>query len=766
MAAPAPRVLLLDAGGYLEGLARQLAGQCIPVEHRDTQPEEGSPDATHAVVVIAPSVPHRAAVARRLRATGAPLHFIFVAAERELDAVRQGLLFAAPAGTPWSVSRADDPAIERTIVEALELGRRALQTRTTLDRLNLQLATAEPPDPSQYRRLLASDQYLASILRSAPDAIVSVTPAGVVLSWNEGASRMLGVPPSQAVGAPIASLARWSGDIGALLEAAMHERFVRTELRVGAPGGELLLDALFSSIEHEGSQVTAVAVMMRDITARKRTEEALARSEMQFRALADNITQLTWMTHADGSIFWYNRRWFEYTGTTIEQMRGWGWRDVHHPDHIERVVAKFKAHIEAQVPWEDTFPLRSRDGDYRWFLSRAVPIRDAAGRVVNWFGTNTDITAERDAQQALKEADQRKNEFISVLSHELRNPLAPIRNSVFLLEKAAGNEPVARRAREVISRQTEHLARLVDDLLDVTRIARGKIELVTRHADLAAVVRGTVEDFADVARSAGLSLSFDAPKAPIHADVDVARIAQVLGNLLHNAVKFTPAGGRIDVRMALEDGTAQIAVSDSGSGIEPELLPRLGEPFVQGERTLARSLGGLGLGLSLARGIVEMHGGRLSIASGGRDRGATFTVWLPADLAVKEASRDGAALKASTTHRSRQVLVVDDNRDAADSLAQLVRLFGHEADVAYDGPTAILRARQTHPDVILCDIGLPGMDGYEVARRVRDEMADIRVFAVSGYAQPTDLAAAAQAGFAGHVAKPPRPEEIRRIIQA
>jgi signal transduction histidine kinase len=446
-------------------------------------------------------------------------------------------------------------------------------------------------------------------------------------------------------------------------------------------------------------------------------------------------------------------------------MAGWGWTAVHHPEHLDRVVERFKQHIASGEEWEDTFPLRSRGGEYRWFLSRAFPIRDKHGRVRQWFGTNTDITEERRAQEALRLADQRKNEFISMLSHELRNPLAPIRNSIYLLERVPGDTPMANNAREVIRRQTDHLTRLVDDLLDVTRVTSGKMVLARAPTDLVEVVRAASEDHRSLIEAAGIALRVALPSAPVIAHVDAARLTQVMGNLLQNALKFSAPGGWIEVHMSAAEGWAEVGVRDGGAGIDPELLRSLFEPFVQGERSMERGQGGLGLGLALARGVVRMHGGEISARSEGRERGAEFIMRLP--LGPAEATThplgDGAD-EVAVPAAPKRVLIVDDNRDAADSLAQLVELFGHDAEVAHDGPSALACFDARHPDVVLCDIGLPGMNGYEVARRMREKGAPVRLVAVSGYAQPEDLRQSAASGFDQHVAKPPAPDAIRRLL--
>ncbi len=393
-----------------------------------------------------------------------------------------------------------------------------------------------------------------------------------------------------------------------------------------------------------------------------------------------------------------------------------------------------------------------------------------------------DLSAEKAAQRArdesearhralaekLEEADRRKDEFLAVLSHELRNPLAPIRNSVFLLRRGASADAALRdRVLGVVERQVEHLTRLVDDLLDVTRITRGKIELRRERVDLAGLVRRTGDDHRPLAQERGVELTIEVPDAPVTIEGDPTRLMQIVGNLLQNAVKFSSRGGRVSLAMAVRDGNAEIRVRDEGAGIDAGLLEHLFQPFVQAERTLARSGGGLGLGLALVKGLAEMHDGAVAVSSAGPGQGAEFTVSLP--VAAPERAPEHVRPELLTTGRPRRVarvLVVEDNPDVASSLRDLVEAFGHEVDVARSGDAALARARQNPPDVVLCDIGLPGMSGYDVARAFRGDPAlrHARLVAVSGYAQAEDRRDAAEAGFDRHIAKPPDPNELERLL--
>ncbi len=374
------------------------------------------------------------------------------------------------------------------------------------------------------------------------------------------------------------------------------------------------------------------------------------------------------------------------------------------------------------------------------------------------------MSSLRLSNERLEEVDRRKDGFLGMLSHELRNPLAPIRNSIYILEHADPAGEQARRARAVIRRQSEQLTRLVDDLLDVTRIARGKIELRRDRVDLAQLVRRAGEDHLGLMQERGVELGIDVPREPMWADGDAVRLAQVVGNLLQNSAKFTPRGGRVTLALEAVRGAAEIHVRDTGAGMDRDLLSHAFEPFVQGERTLARTSGGLGLGLALVKGLVELHGGSVRAASAGPGQGSELVARLPL---IEEVPVDRTALRrAPDRGRSRRVLVVDDSRDGAESLAELIQMFGHSVAVAYDGESAVASARASTFDVILCDIGLPGMSGYEVARALRAELGGAcpQLVAVSGYAQPEDLKKAADAGFDRHIAKPPAPGEIERLL--
>jgi len=376
------------------------------------------------------------------------------------------------------------------------------------------------------------------------------------------------------------------------------------------------------------------------------------------------------------------------------------------------------------------------------------------------------VTAEMRLSNArLREADHRKDEFLAVLSHELRNPLAPIRNALSILERSDPSATHAGNARAVIGRQVVHMTRLVDDLLDVTRIARGKIELQTAPIDLTALLARAADDHRNLLQARGQQFEAAFPNQPVVVIGDETRLAQVVGNLVQNAAKFTPSGGRVRLALRTDADHAWIDVVDTGLGIDPAVQDEIFEPFSQGKQSLARTEGGLGLGLALVKGIVDMHGGAVSVHSDGAGQGSRFTVRLPLTaMAAPMADPEPTALDGHAVS-GRRVLVVDDNQDAAQTLAELVELLGHTVLTAFDGPQALRRADAFDPDIVLCDIGLPGMSGFEVATALRERLGTrVRLYALSGYARSEDVAKARKAGFDDHLSKPADPQHIARLL--
>lgn len=553
-----------------------------------------------------------------------------------------------------------------------------------------------------------------------------------------------------------------------------------------------------SALERKNIELAAAVDQLRqEANQRRHVEEALRKSERQFRNLADNISQLAWMTDATGAVQWYNRRWFDYTGTTLEEMRGWGWRAVHHPEHEARVVKKLSHCFANGLEWEDTFPLRRHDGVYRWFLSRAVPIHDSDGVVLGWFGTNTDITAQLDTEAALKSARDKallasraKDDFLAALSHELRTPLNPV---LLTAGSRAVDPKLAPDVREdfiSIRKNVALEARLIDDLLDLTRITRGKLSLNRDELDLREVLDDALRivraEFEDKQQCWKLSQA----EAPALVQGDAVRLRQVLWNVLKNAAKFTPDGGKIEVTLGVESGPpgrVWVEVIDSGIGMSPGEITTVFDAFTQGSHTgsTTHRFGGLGLGLAISRSIVEMHDGAISAHSDGADRGARFIVTLPLAERTTEgaAKRDGRVTPCPTSATAMEpppavelasigagyrLLLVEDHPPTRITMARLLRQRGF--DVTGVGSRAEAHAvaagqgKAGAIDGLLTDIGLPDGDGSVLLKELRQQWPSLQGIALSGYGMEHDVSRSRQNGFTQHLTKPIEIDQLDRAL--
>jgi signal transduction histidine kinase/CheY-like chemotaxis protein len=491
-------------------------------------------------------------------------------------------------------------------------------------------------------------------------------------------------------------------------------------------------------------------------------------NEAQFRAFVQATSEVMYRMSPD----WSELRHLQgrdYIADQSAPTRAWLAKYIPESDRAE-VMAAVQEAIRTRSVFELEHRVIRKNGSVGWMFSRAIPLLDANGEVVEWFGAASDVSERRETQEALErqrvqleEADRQKNEFLAMLAHELRNPLAPIRNAGELLRLTLPPESAARAALVTIDRQLAHLTRLVDDLLDISRITQGRIELRRAPVRVKQILTNAIEAVDALVREKKHRLTVVSSREPLTVDADLERLVQCIGNVLTNAAKYTPPGGEIRIEACERDGQASITISDDGAGIPPELLPRVFDLFVQGERTLDRSQGGLGVGLTIVKRLVEMHGGSVSVRSEGVNRGATFEVRLPL---VRAAQLPAAAIP-ETKCTSRRVLVVDDNDDGAQMLAALLQLDGHEVRIAKSGHEALDCVEAFAPEVALLDIGLPGLDGYEVARRIRASWRDdVHLIAITGYGREEDRQSTKAAGFATHLVKPVEYSELQRAIAA
>jgi PAS domain S-box-containing protein len=512
--------------------------------------------------------------------------------------------------------------------------------------------------------------------------------------------------------------------------------------------------------------------LMREVIARlwpaierARSIAALRESEARFRQLADTAPMMIWVGEADGRCSYVSRRWTEFTGRLPEAELDFGWKEVVHPDDLAPYAESFDEAARDYRAFSAEYRALRWDGVWRWLHVNARPRFGAGSEFLGYIGALMDVTERRHAEEALREADRRKDEFLATLAHELRNPLAPVRTGLHVLELTDDAES-ARRTRRMMERQLGHMVRLIDDLLDVSRITSGKVVLRRDRIAVQDAARAAVESARPQIEAAHHRLHVELRDAPLWIDADATRIAQVIGNLLTNAAKYTPDGGDIGLRVEAGDGDACIVVSDTGLGIPPDALGEVFGMFAQVNRTLDRAQGGLGIGLALARRLVEMHGGSIEATSEGLGRGSTFAVRLPLSVDPPALSTD-ESLPVRDASR-RRVLVVDDNQDAATTLAMMLELEGHEARAAFNGADGLRIAEAECPEIAFLDLGMPGMDGFELARRLRGLPcgAAMLIVAVSGWGGEGDKRQSAEAGFDLHLTKPVSVEAVQAAVAA
>jgi PAS domain S-box-containing protein len=625
-------------------------------------------------------------------------------------------------------------------------------------------------DPSLYRLLVEQARDYALFL---------LDPAGRIMTWNEGAERIKGYSAKDIVGRHFSAFYTQPAiDRGwpeyELKVAAAEGRFEDEGWRVRKDGSRFWASVVITALRDDNGKLLAFSKITRDLTDRKLQEEALRESEERFRLLVDGVVDYAiYMLDPHGIVTSWNAGAQRITGYTREEIVG---------KHFSRFYRQ--GDVEAGKPWEELASARRRgrnevegssvrkDGSEFWARVVVSALYDATGRLHGYATITQDLT-ERRHLEALENAAKNVNEFIAVLAHELRNPLAPIRTAVQVMAQAKPGETVQQAMRETIDRQSAQLARILDDMLDISRVARGTLVLERKAVDVADVVRHAVETATPALQAGEHRIDVDLPRTPLVVDGDLHRLSQVVTNLLNNAARYTPPGGRITVTGSAEEGTAVLKVADTGCGIEPEMMERIFDMFVQGRAPLQSARRGLGIGLALARHIAELHHGTLTAYSCGPGKGSEFTLRLPLPPGASRTPHDDDAAQRSAGGSARhgalvaqRVLVVDDNVDAACSLELLLRSLGHETRVAHDGATALQAASDFEPDIVLLDIGMPDLDGYEVARRLRAQRngRNIRIVAVTGWGQDADRERSREAGFDVHLVKPVGSDELARAL--
>ena len=544
-------------------------------------------------------------------------------------------------------------------------------------------------------------------------------------------------------------------------------------------------DVKVSFVPHRDANGAAdgYIALIEDVTGLRHVQDELLRQSRKvadadnvLRALIDNLPELAWSAQPDGHIDFYSRRWFEYTGTTSEEMQGWGWEKVHDPAVLPKVIERWRHSLATGEPFEMEFPLRGTDGEFRWFLTRVRPVRDGTGKIVRWFGVNSDIHAQREAAKRAEQANRAKDEFLATASHELRTPLNAILGWARILRTGQADASVFARGLETIERNAKAQVQLIEDILDGSRLITGKLHLEIVPLDLTALVRAALDAVRPAADAKGISLTVALDPEAARLVGDPERLQQVVWNLANNAVKFTPKGGTVELALTRTGTHIELSVTDTGKGIAADFLPHVFERFRQAEGSTTRRHGGLGLGLALVRHLVEAHGGTVRAESEGDGRGSRFVVLLPVQAVYQADSEPPrltptsalTAAAARTSLAGVTILVVDNEDDARDLIAIVLRANGAEVTTAANATEAFERIVESPPKVLISDIGMPDVDGYELIRRVRTlagaRGATIPAVALTAYSREQDRRLALAAGFQTHVSKPVEPAELIRVV--
>ncbi|MCX5539515.1 PAS domain S-box protein [Paraburkholderia sp. CNPSo 3076] len=606
-----------------------------------------------------------------------------------------------------------------------------------------------------------SEERFRALVEGLAQAVWEADAQGQAESVSPGWSEYTGQPGEEWLGEGWANavhpddrayaLSQWKDAIAA-------QRVVNAEFRLHvATGGWRWTNVRAAPIWNPDGTVRKWVGMNIDVDDRRSAQEALRESEARFRALAEASPALIWQIDTQGNTVYLNQRYLTAIGLTPGQLLETGWHTIVHPRDLPGFLSRLQTAQHDHCAFQSRLRVKIKDAGWHWFETCCAPWFSASGEFRGHVCVSIDVTEAVNAEDALKEADRRKDEFLATLAHELRNPLAPIANALHLIRRSAfpaDSAPIL----DMLDRQVHHMVRLIDDLMEVSRITRGKIGLVKAPVALAEIIENAIETSRPAIDQAHHELSITLPDTPLVLDADRVRLTQVFANMLNNAARYTDTGGQIRLDAMRESEWVVVTLSDTGIGMSAEQIGQVFEMFTQVSRPADRNQGGLGIGLTMVRHLVRMHGGTVEAASAGPGKGSTFTVRLPLSQQMPAEARETPATvaRAAKPLAGKRILVVDDNRDAADSLAMVLSAEGAQVRVVYDGAAALGALEQSVPHAVVLDIGMPGMDGYEIARQIRQSPSyvGLQIIALTGWGQHADRLRSRMSGIDSHLTKP------------
>ncbi|HEX2229247.1 MAG TPA: ATP-binding protein, partial [Candidatus Binatia bacterium] len=650
---------------------------------------------------------------------------------------------------------------------------------TELDEVRQELESAATKRVGMETALRQSEERLRTIIETEPECVKLLAPDGTLLEMNAAGLKMIEAESLHAVkGKNILEFVapECRAAFGELTQRVLDGNSDRLVFEIhGIKGKRRWMETHAAPLRDASGHVYALVAVSRDITEHKRAEDALRASEERLKVALAASRMGVWEWDMESTEVFWSPECYDVIGQELSGGSFDSFTKLLHPEDAGSLMELAHQAIENKTLLSAEFRVVRPDDEVRWVSNVGRAEYDHDGKPLRMVGTIQDVTErkqllaevqERAAQ--LAEADRRKDEFLAILAHELRNPLAPVTNAVEILRMNGLSNPESQRAAEMIDEQMRHMTRLIDDLLDVSRVTRGTLRLRKEEVDLAQIVKSAVSRARYIIDESGVKLTLELPSRPIKLYADRIRLIQVLSNLLHNAAKYTEHGGSVRLRAERHDNQVVISVKDTGIGMPPDKLQDIFEVFAQLDVSLERTHGGLGLGLTLVKRLIELHGGSVEAKSEGLEKGSEFLIHLPA---LQEASSDEVAggSSGSTSKMALgalKVLVVDDNRAAADMLGTLFRLKGNPVQLAHDGEEAVAVAEKFRPDVVLLDLGMPKVNGYDACRRMREQPwgEKMIIIALTGWGRDEDRQRTREAGFDYHLVKPVRPLNLLEII--